>query len=554
MILEKAARRRHRTEFAASEFVVEILRSEGAAPKQQLKGGEREGSQRRKRRKRADGSAMHPRKSSGNLSPAHPQRPPRTSTPPHPTPGPRPRPHHYTSRAPLRNSRDTPAGLRFMVPFFHAPGAERERDPGARKACARWGKERAREDGGEAAGSGLCTFLNVLAPALPHCPAPKHLRTSGESGRASGGVEECWPAGGVDTSGSGCEHLHASGRRDRAGGDVEEWRPGSRNSLSLKVAWSRSVEMSTPIPTPAPSSEGAAQNSSSREESEKALNTDSHSNACALGVSRQPRCDANRLKRTARRKHRTEFAASKFVVEILRSEGAAPKQQLEGGEREDSQRRKRRREQMGHLLPPLNPATTEHFRSVVAAFSSAALDHPYKAYTAGSPPSPAFVGEHNRDISSQCIYATKLRAAHALHAGIFFCFACERHLSSVTLAPQSKVTHKIASFVCWEYYQEALLPPSLPPPLSPQLRTVLLACTPRRLGALPTYRPFSVNLPPDTPSVQVHALPGRRVLPLSVNTTDSSQCILIYHIYAQLMLYALGIMFLFLRVNATFRP
>ncbi|KAJ7757668.1 hypothetical protein B0H14DRAFT_2634857 [Mycena olivaceomarginata] len=33
------------------------------------------------------------------------------------------------------------------------------------------------------------------------------------------------------------------GRGGRASRDVEEWRPGSRNSLSLKVAWSRSVEI-----------------------------------------------------------------------------------------------------------------------------------------------------------------------------------------------------------------------------------------------------------------------------------------------------------------------
>ncbi|KAJ7823328.1 hypothetical protein B0H14DRAFT_3470139 [Mycena olivaceomarginata] len=120
--------------------------------------------------------------------------------------------------------------------------------------------------------------------------------------------------------------------------------------------------------------------------------------------------------------------------------------------------------------------------------------------------------------------------------GIFFVFACEHHLPSVTLAPQSKVTHKIASFVRWEYCQEALLPPSLPPPLSPQLRTALLACTPRRLGALPTYRPFC------RPSSR-HPIVSSACFAWTPSPafTDSSQCILIYHIYAQLMLYALGI-------------
>ncbi|KAJ7762075.1 hypothetical protein B0H14DRAFT_377215 [Mycena olivaceomarginata] len=41
--------------------------------------------------------------------------------------------------------------------------------------------------------------------------------------------------------------------------------------------------------------------------------------------------------------------------------------------------------------------------------------------------------------------------SHAAHAllrwGYFFLFACEHPLACVTLAPQSKVTHKIASFV-----------------------------------------------------------------------------------------------------------
>ncbi|KAJ7693712.1 hypothetical protein B0H14DRAFT_3531058 [Mycena olivaceomarginata] len=116
-------------------------------------------------------------------------------------------------------------------------------------------------------------------------------------------------------------------------------------------------------------------------------------------------------------------------------------------------------------------------------------DRSYKAYSAGSPPSPAFVGEHS---AQRHLVAMHLRyqiyAQLMLYTlGIFFVFACERHLPSVTLAPQSKVTHKIASF----------------------LRTALLACTPRRLDALPTYRPFSVDLPPDTPSFQAHALPGR---------------------------------------------
>ncbi|KAJ7845170.1 hypothetical protein B0H14DRAFT_2584886 [Mycena olivaceomarginata] len=88
--------------------------------------------------------------------------------------------------------------------------------------------------------------LNGIGPTPENRSPPEAniCARRGRGGRASRDVEEWWPAGGVDTSGSGCEHLRASGRRGRAGGDVEEWRPGSRNSLSLKVAWSRSVEMS----------------------------------------------------------------------------------------------------------------------------------------------------------------------------------------------------------------------------------------------------------------------------------------------------------------------
>ncbi|KAJ7853485.1 hypothetical protein B0H14DRAFT_3450169 [Mycena olivaceomarginata] len=58
----------------------------------------------------------------------------------------------------------------------------------------------------------------------------------------------------------------------------------------------------------------------------------------------------------------------------------------------------------------------------------------------------------------------------------------------MTLAPQSKVTHKIASFVRWEYRQEALLP--LPPPSPvPAAYGVACMCTsaPRRSPHLPSF-------------------------------------------------------------------
>ncbi|KAJ7853475.1 hypothetical protein B0H14DRAFT_2580335 [Mycena olivaceomarginata] len=451
----------------------------------------------------------------------------------------------------------------------------------------------------------ICSVFLVQPPRTEARQKRTFARVGGEVAEQAGALRSVgrW-AGGVDTSGSDCEHLRASGRRDRAGGDVEEWRPvapqaraarGSRNSLSLKVAWSRSVEI---LPFQ------------------------------RLRPRRAQTAPANNgLKRTARRRHRTEFAASKFVVEILRSEGAAQnsssreesEKTLNGGSAEESRWERASRDTLyggsaeeslwkmksppliwrlvilhphlvlhdafvvQHQLPPHNPATTERFRSVVAAFSSAALglcdvavvqtksfalsrpekhtglalprvlpfvgplirrphiaylvlhdecvvqhllprnpwttEHfrsvvsafglsrqslyrSYKAYSAGSPPSPAFVGEHNRDISSQCIYATKFtRSSCSTRWGFFFVFACERHLpprsrTKLPLLSVGNIVKKHSS-------------PSLPPPLSPQLRTALLACTPRHLDALPTYRPFSVDLPPDTPSFQAHALPGR---------------------------------------------
>ncbi|KAJ7802066.1 hypothetical protein B0H14DRAFT_2614696 [Mycena olivaceomarginata] len=80
MILEKAARRRPRTEFAASKFVVEILSSEGAAQNSSL----REENEKALNGGSAEESRWErhaPRKSSGNLSPAHPQRHPNLNTP-----------------------------------------------------------------------------------------------------------------------------------------------------------------------------------------------------------------------------------------------------------------------------------------------------------------------------------------------------------------------------------------------------------------------------------------------------------------------------------------
>jgi hypothetical protein len=140
MILEKAARRRHRTEFAASEFVVEILRSEGAA---------QNSSSREENEKALNGGSAEesrwerhaPRKSSGNLSPAHPQRHPE---PQHPhTPLLVPVPARITIPRALR------CGIRAIRrrgpvygPIFHAPGAESE-GPG-------------REEGVCAVGQGAC--------------------------------------------------------------------------------------------------------------------------------------------------------------------------------------------------------------------------------------------------------------------------------------------------------------------------------------------------------------------------------------------------------------